>query len=244
MTSQPLHSCHHSLLPSGTSMWPRYLTLKVLEKLGGGRLLLTVDTLPAVSRSGCRGEGRSLGWGAEVKGSPRPPGTGMPFLREFGDFFTASPPVKLRWKLGDFFCEALSDWLDWLDGSRKLREGGREGKAEGWVVAGGGAGVGATLGILGMPALLSFFRSISLLTQERIFSLSNLHGSCDSHVTLRWRSCDILYHGFILLGIGMGLQRESIIITHTLSLSHTPHTHTTHTHSLWRGLCRSLCCLW
>lgn len=72
---------------------------------------------------------------------------------------------------------------DWLDGSRKFRKDGREGNEGGWEL---GAGVGEALGILGMECL-SFFGSISLLTHERIFSLSSLshdNQSCDDHVIL------------------------------------------------------------
>lgn len=87
------------------------------------------------------------------------------------------------WKMGERLDEEEeeeggaepSDWLDWLDGSRKLRKEPREGNWEEEVV---GMGVGEALGILG-TTLLSFLGSISLLTQERIFSLSILR----THIT-------------------------------------------------------------
>lgn len=89
--------------------------------------------------------------------------------------------------MGDFFEEAVveeevwSDRLVWFDGSRKLR---KDGRVEREVVEVEGVGVGETLGILGTIPF-SFFGSISLLTHERIFSLSSLVGSCDYHVTVR-----------------------------------------------------------
>jgi hypothetical protein len=82
--------------------------------------------------------------------------------------------------MGDFFCDWFSDWF-WLDGSRKFRNVERDGKEGSCELEVEGVGVGEAFGIFG-TVVLSFFGSISLLTQERIFSLSSLSSRRPGHM--------------------------------------------------------------
>ena len=139
----------HLLLPSWTSTCPRYLTKNVLEKLICCRPEWDV---PTVNLSGCRGEGRLVALG-DVRASPPPPPPATAF--SVPAVSSGLGAVFLK-KMGDFFCGVAVE-----DGGVAREEGG--------VLV-----TAVILEILGRGDIFSFLGSISLLTHERIFSLSIL----------------------------------------------------------------------
>lgn len=95
-------SCSYSLLPSCTSMCPKYFTCTVLEyvyaPLVGGvpappPVLAGMAAVPAVSLSGCRGSGIFRGWEEE--------GAVVDALSL--DCSVTDLAEVFRWKIGDFF---------------------------------------------------------------------------------------------------------------------------------------------
>ena len=99
----------------------------------------------------------------------------LDFRRVRGDF---------RWGTGDFLEGVVVVLSDWFDVSRKFRKDEMEGNVDEWELKAElvDDGIGEAFGIFGTEPL-SFLGSSSLLTQERIFSLSTL--SCD-------KACDVM----------------------------------------------------